>query len=296
MKQAILVNDTSHEAHIGSKNVVKVIDTLCEKNNIEIIRKLSRPEIGGEGFDIDSALSKGELIIINGEGSLHDHPRVSTAFFPYIMNNLRENQKAILINAVWQNMDYYEIKSHIKRLDLISFRESYSYNNFKENFIHSNLYIIPDFLFYFDDIDKRQIIGYGDSVLHRIRSTFKREDNYFPLGFIDSGSYRDPDAVNIPSIYAYITWLKTLDLYITGRFHGVCLAVLANVPFLTYNSNCHKIEGLLCDMGCEELLIKTKKDIRKKKEIAKELLPRAQLYLKSAKFKIENLFERISEL
>lgn len=37
------------------------------------------------------------------------------------------------------------------------------------------------------------------------------------------------------------------SLVVTGRFHGICLAILAKRPFVAFASNTHKIEGLLKD-------------------------------------------------
>lgn len=41
--------------------------------------------------------------------------------------------------------------------------------------------------------------------------------------------------------------LAGAELVVTGRFHGVCLAIPARRPFLALASNTHKVEGLLAD-------------------------------------------------
>jgi len=35
---------------------------------------------------------------------------------------------------------------------------------------------------------------------------------------------------------------------ISGRFHGLCLSILAQVPFIAFTSNSYKVEGMLCDI------------------------------------------------
>jgi polysaccharide pyruvyl transferase WcaK-like protein len=45
-------------------------------------------------------------------------------------------------------------------------------------------------------------------------------------------------------------------LIVTGRFHMVCLAMLAKTPFIALQSNTHKIEGLLEDAGLYHRLFK----------------------------------------
>ena len=295
MKKAILINDTSNEYHIGSRTVVSTMEELCNKNGIELVRKLTRKQIG-EQAEVDMvAIQEADLILINGEGSLHHHPRVSTSFFKIVMNYVKKNQKVALINTLWEEMDYRQIKKHLDKIDLISFRESLSKENFTNSYYHPNILVVPDLIFY-NDVRSIQEIGYGDSVIQRIRNTFKRMPNYFPLGMIDTGKYNAPETLNMPSLYSYITWLKSLDLYVTGRFHGVCLATLAGAPFLTYDSNSHKIRGILKDMDCSELLIREQGDIKKKQSIAKDYLPKMRKYRIKAKKQIEDLFKRINKL
>jgi Polysaccharide pyruvyl transferase len=43
--------------------------------------------------------------------------------------------------------------------------------------------------------------------------------------------------------------IATSQLIVTGRFHMICLALLAKTPFIALPSNTHKIEGLLDDAG-----------------------------------------------
>lgn len=39
------------------------------------------------------------------------------------------------------------------------------------------------------------------------------------------------------------------DLYVTGQWHGICAALLAETPFVAIPSNSHKIEAFLDDLG-----------------------------------------------
>jgi exopolysaccharide biosynthesis predicted pyruvyltransferase EpsI len=234
-------------------------------------------------------------MLINGEGSLHHAPRIATEFFPYIMNLIPRRKPIALINALWQDMYYPGIESDLEKIKLISLRESLSYENFIKSYHHYNIRITPDLIFnnQFTTISK---IGYSDSVTQKIRNTFKRMKNYMPLNFIDTGTYAKPESLTYPSLEAYILWLKSLDLFVTGRFHGVCLSVLAGTPFLAYSSNSHKIEGILKDMGVPELLIKERREEIKKIELAKESFPKTQAYIVQAKEKIVELFREIANL
>jgi hypothetical protein len=43
--------------------------------------------------------------------------------------------------------------------------------------------------------------------------------------------------------------LRGAKLFVTGRHHGVYAACRAEVPFLAYRGNSHKIEGLIASAG-----------------------------------------------
>ena len=95
------------------------------------------------------------------------------------------------------------------------------------------------------------------------------------------------------SIGAYISWMKSLDLFVTGRFHGVCLAILLNVPFLAFPSNSHKIEGILNDCKSPELLISEFSDIEKKKDLAIKAVEKTRAYGEGAHKRIGMFFDKV---
>lgn len=295
-KNVLLINDTSNEAHIGSRSVVNVIRKLCKNNGMHLNDTLNRLQIDEYNqVTLCGMINRNDIVMINGEGSLHHHPRVATQFFPVIMKLIPANKKIVLINALWQEMNYEGIQQDLEKIDILSFRESMSYEDFHKNFKHPDTRIVPDLIFFnnFNNINK---IGYTDSVTKEIRNTFKRQPTYMPLNYIDTGTYLYPKRLTYPSLHAYILWLKSLDLLITGRFHGVCLSALANTPFLVYGSNSHKIEGVLKDMGCEKLLISKRHEETDMAEEAKRIFPKSQEYVTKARPKIDKLFKDISKL
>lgn len=295
-KNVLLINDTSNESHIGSRSVVNMMRVLCQNNNMIIRDTLNRLQIQTvEEPKIRDMIKQSDIILINGEGSLHHHPRLATEFFPYIMNLIPNNKKTVLLNTIWEDMNYHGIEGHIGKFNLISFRESLSYNNFHKEHTHKNTRVVPDIVFY-NDTAKINKIGYSDSIKKGMRSAFKRKDNYMPLNFIDVGTYLYPKDLTYPSLQAYMLWLQSLDLFITGRFHGACLAILTGTPFLVYESNSHKIKGLLADAGLEECLIFQDSDEETCAETAKRVCMNGEPYSKLAKLKIEKLFEEISKL
>lgn len=287
MKKVLVINETSLEEHIGSKTVISNIHTLCTQNNMQVIGTLTRKEIERWIPRIKQRLRKTDIVIINGEGSLHDSPD----WFSFLIDNiirdkrkLFEDKKIVLINSLWQNMDHGYMDRFLDRLDLITLRESLSYNELIKDYRKDDkISVVPDLIF---ALDQPPSIGYGDSVVEDIRDKLKKRDNYLPMNFIK----------NMPDVYSYMSWLKSLELYVTGRFHGVCLSILTKTPFLAIPSNSHKIEGILKDMNCEGLLIKSAHEIKVIKHLAKKAIPKMEIYNKDAKEKINNLFKQIGEL
>ncbi len=63
-----------------------------------------------------------------------------------------------------------------------------------------------------------------------------------------------------------------------------------------YSSNSHKIEGMLFDANCSDLLIERTIDIEGKRELSKKLIKNCEIYVKEGKEKIINLFRDIAKL
>jgi polysaccharide pyruvyl transferase WcaK-like protein len=276
-KRAILLNDTSKEFHFGCEMVIQNIKTLCRKYGIDLIGSFDRNSISDTNVELMSKVGACDFIIVNGEGTCHHCAGNALKLLCF------GEKPKILINAVWEKM--YFATGILDKFWYISVRESRSYNEIRKCIPEERVCIVPDLSFYSTGSIRMHDIGFSDSVMD-IRKRFMEENNYFPM---------QVEATH-PDLYAYVNWLKSLDLYITGRFHGVCLAMMLKVPFLAIPSNSHKIEGLLEDCGCSDLIITSKEEIVQKRARAKELVLQAYQYAESAKEKIEKSFETISHL
>lgn len=299
MKNVLLINDTSEECHIGSCNVIKNICYLCKQNNMRVSNTCTRHFITDQSpSKMKTALDSAEIVIINGEGSLHHHPRRNTKWFPKILDRIPKDKKIVLINSLWQRMDNLgkeSIEIFLDKIDLIAVRETYSYNDMIRLYPKTEkIIVIPDIIFATEFLEAK--VGYGDSVDRKKRKMLKEKNNYLPLSYIEAGTYLDIKKINLPSIIPYVTWLKSLELYVTGRFHGLCLSAMVGTPFLVFPSNSHKIEAILDDMNCPELLIHSLDEVEQKKEIAIQSISKAYNYANNAKGKIKNLFKKIGEL
>ena len=179
MRKAILINDTSQEYHIGCVNVINNIERLCKENNIQLIDKFTRHDISDRTRPgcLNKRINNCDIVIINGEGSLHHHPRRNTKWLPVILKMIPNNKKVVLINTLWQNMkDLKEDINLLDKLNLISVRESNSYNDLISIYPKKEKIIItPDILFSTKIDDKMLKIGYGDSVHRELRQKLERQ-------------------------------------------------------------------------------------------------------------------------
>ena len=281
-KKALLINDTSSEHHIGSKIVIQQIKKLCEQRDIKIVAFYKRSTVLNESQKMKEVFKNIDLVIVNGEGSLHNSPQ----WFSVLLQTLPENKPCFLINSLWEKMYVNDI-GLLNKFKIISLRESFSYQEMKKNNTkHKNIRIVPDLIF--NTNSDAVSIGYGDSVLQGLRTELSKKHNYFPL---------HTEATE-PDINAYVNWLKSLkSFYVTGRFHGVCLSIIAEVPFLTFPSNSHKIEGILSDIECQELLIHTHEEICEERiwHDVKNYSEHFKRYKSHAKEKIKMLFDDIAK-
>jgi len=73
----------------------------------------------------------------------------------------------------------------------------------------------------------------------------------------------------------------------------VARMVILNVPFLAFPSNSHKIEGILDDCGCPELLISELSRVEEKRELAVKALERTRVYAEDAHKKIFQFYDKV---
>ena len=234
MKVAIL-NDTykGHRttggAHFGCQLVMEAIDEQCERVGLEVVQRV--------GSDTHKFKIKPEvdLVIVNGEGSIHHGARRE-------LIDVAKEVPSVLINAVWQENDPYGVE-HFK---YIAVREARSREAlYLSAGVEAN--IVPDMLFashrlLHSDLGFRSMatgICSTDSVL--------AQNEPGTLSAINSAQY-------------VINELQKYRGVVCGRFHAVAACAVLGIPFSAYSSNTHKIEGMMEDMGAGHLCFKTKEE------------------------------------
>jgi polysaccharide pyruvyl transferase WcaK-like protein len=268
MIKALILNDTRLSGHPGCLLVMSQLSEWCAVSGIQITRALP---LSRKFFPIfRSELQKCDVVIINGEGTMH-HDSLGALMLSKAGKYAYEVGKpVVLINTVWEeNRQANEV---LPFLSLIAARESLSARAIAENGIHPR--IVPDLVFscpserlFVETPTTQNNIVVMDDVRPELAKILAKYAFFRKLQFI-----RMESRPSLRSLRSIANWsqifllgrcqaqfkldqgdiIKNASLVVTGRFHGVCLAMLAGRPFIAVSSNTHKIEGLLTDADLGE--------------------------------------------
>jgi hypothetical protein len=224
--------------------------------------------------------SKFDLVIVNGEGTLH-HDRAgakaiaqSAAFFSDI------GMPAYLINSVYQG-NSPSLADGLKRFRGIWVRDGRSALEAKKQGL--DVTVVPDMsltwnaaamrgpgnrIIVIDSVDRGEtsrlyeISKHLGASFYSIMTRPPRIETFPDRNFGSRCKYRWRQASSwlrspsqkarwqnqLPCFETFAAHLSNeAGLIISGRFHALCLAIVLEVPFLAWPSNTHKIEGLLED-------------------------------------------------
>jgi Polysaccharide pyruvyl transferase len=115
-----------------------------------------------------------------------------------------------------------------------------------------------------------------------------------------AGSQRGPfKTAPLDSMDTLFRRISSTNLIVTGRFHLLCMAMLARTPFLALSGNTHKVEGMLEDAGLSNRYFSSLSDGRDPlawSEWHDGEAARIEAYLQKARSKIAQMFARIRQL
>lgn len=212
----VVLGDFSQDGHFGCKLVSKAILENLTKRGHEVLRVV--PCMKHWRY-YEEDLKNCDLVVVNGEGSIH-HGRGMALL------EVASEYPSVLINAVYQDVPENE---HLKRFLYVSVRESRSAKEMEKHGVTPE--IVPDVIFS-QDVPR----GTPTKDLCVVGSVNNQRN---PPKEVMLDAY-DPDFIEKMSEYKRV---------VTGRFHGVCLAMMWGMPFTAYPSNTHKIIGMLEDIG-----------------------------------------------
>ena len=122
---AVLMNDTRGHAHFGCQRVMRVIESNLESRGIKVTaRSLVRNDWPSDRAFLD-AVSKCDIVVINGEGTLHHGKHHGDKLLQIVDHTARAGKPIALINTIYQdNPDHW--RRFLDGIELISPRDSWS--------------------------------------------------------------------------------------------------------------------------------------------------------------------------
>jgi hypothetical protein len=228
------INDTSiNLPHFGCQLVCQTFREQFARTGLELKVTL------GRNFNPDDhaeALSSVDLLVINGEGSLH-HDRHRHLI------DLAERYPAVLMNCVYQDNSPHP---GLSKFLYISARESASAAAITEAGGHA--VVVPDALFAssflrsFQKPAPTDELGETDNVVRQ----------YFHLGPLKIRR-KIGFSTRCPTVAGYLEKLCSYRRLCIGRFHAAIAASVLEIPFSTWDSNTWKTRALMSDMGVPHL-------------------------------------------
>lgn len=200
-------------------------------------------EVRRHGRIVDVDDSNYDLLVVNGEGSMHHDSKLCRDKISHIQNALDTGRRAVLINTVWQDNSrkYAEL---LVRCDHVVAREVCSAYELANIGIQAEVKMDLAFSCEIEDVEP---IDFNGAVL--VTDFYSKEFGTFARL---TGKWAEK--------FVYIdlrewTWsrlvrsMASASLLITGRHHAVYAACKARLPFLAMEGNTHKISGLIQTAG-----------------------------------------------
>lgn len=265
-RSVFLVNDTSVSGHPGCVTVMSVIRDSLEMRGLSIA---GRWPLGMEpqmGLTLSPALRSANVVVINGEGTLHNtlsRPGARRLLQTIKQIRIVSRSPIFLVNATIENLRSADFEV-LKLCDRIFLRESVSCAYAAAHGLSAGL--TPDLCFNVSPSlrprDGRTVVT--DSTLYEMTLVLRR------WGRRAHARYRPMQLSRIRSMLhwavipgqhemaarRYLAGVSGAAAVITGRFHAAVFALLCETPFLVLESNTSKIQSLLGDvLGSHERLI-----------------------------------------
>lgn len=326
LKKAILLNDTATRYHHGCVRVSGRIRTLLAERGISVIASNPAHHDWRRNERVLAALKHSDLIIINGEGTLHGGAKRGAELLEILSADERCGQPVALINTIWQS-NPPAWNALLQKCDIVSVRDSRSAAELTEaNITHTRL--VPDLSLtgpLMPSAVQRDQIVIGDSVRLSCRHALAKAAQhqsaaYIPTKYLRASIWnirpmstllwrlyncvpfgKAPGFRMAQSEEIYLYELKRTQSHITGRFHGVCLSMLAQAPFLAVISKTTKVQTLIDDAGLDRRRIITAAQLLAQPDLvappfSESELHNMQTYIARANLAAKKLFDDIRAL
>ncbi len=279
----MLLNNTSRHNHHGCRRVVATIRHCLGQRRLDILDTAPVGSPWSSNQQFLRSIEAADLILINGEGTLHHGTDAGRRLLEVVDHRQRRDKPVVLVNTIYQENPPQWV-DWLGKISLIATRDRSSPSTIQRLGIDCDY--VPDLSLYFGASDQARVrggdcIGYGDSVFPKVQralwQAYRREHRprlYLPThtGILHparpSGlsmrrrlrnarfkmqatfrNLRDSGHRVSDDVEGFLRSLRQTSIYLTGRYHGACLAIAGGVPFRAAASNSYKIEALLEESG-----------------------------------------------
>jgi hypothetical protein len=275
-----VINDTTPGGHLGCALVMQRLVGGLQSAGMQVTQRL--PLAALTAATLDAALRECDLVVVNGEGTLHHEGRGALLLAKTIEYSASRHPVA-LVNSVWQETGRAE--RVVPLISLAFVRESRSAAALAKLGLAAE--VAPDLLL------SAPAVGRLSDIVP-VRGAITVFDHVSPAKavFLSRWAGRNNAGFHPMAPRTGIRSLRTLagyccfmvmagfpsrlrddqldsvlaaEVVVTGRFHGACLAIAAGRPFAAMASNSHKIEGMLDDarLGAGAIIIPDLRDHQK---------------------------------
>lgn len=296
---AVILNDTRGDNHFGCMRVMRILEHSLRSRGIDIAAtSLVRNDWTRDAAFL-RAMGQADLIVINGEGTLHHGSKQGSKLLDVVDHPARGKTPVALINAVYQD-NPPAWNARLASINLISTRDSWSAAEV-EKAIGRKVGFVPDLSLAEGAVPtpaalRRERLLIGDSVNRDIgRQLLALADRRDDARYLPILTSIKPPKPHYPaplralrqayialharafglrhghtefnrSEAGFLASLETGYLHLTGRFHAVCLCLATGTPFLALESNSWKIAALLDDFGLGSERIVTLEEAKRRIE------------------------------
>lgn len=260
-----LINDTStFNNHFGCQLVGQTMREQFARVGLELTLTLGlRFKLNSE---IEKKLAAADLVIINGEGSIHHSRNID-------LLQLAKKYPCVLINTAYDQNPHCEA---LHSFLYISTRESLSAKEITK--VREQCEVVPDAIF-------------ASSLLNSLLFPSPVDD----IGYTDNVTNKEVGfRPKTKLVTDYLEEISKYQRLCIGRFHAVVVAMIMNKPFSTWDSNTHKTRGMMADIGIPQLHFDT---FDEAKNNVPSIFPKeASEFKNTAKQRIELMFDHIGEI
>lgn len=274
MPKVALINDTSlYSNHFGCDLVCQVFREQFCRVGLDLILTLPK-RFNYEEYAEE--LSKADLLVLNGEGTLHHNK------FQQLVD-LADKCPSVLVNCVFeQNAP----NPNLKKFLYISARESYSAKEIQQH--GANCDVVPDLIFastfarLYPQQKATKRLGVTDNVV-------KEYHGIWPFRIRARGIPATGQTAGI-----YLKKLSSYRRIACGRFHAAVLCCVRGIPFATWDSNSWKTRALMQDMGISQLHFDSRQEAIK--NVPNVFPDQIKPFVEEARLKIDQMFDRIRDI